>query len=114
MSVSVSSFELFTICTTPTTSSSGATSNCWVATGSGTTGAGGGGGGGGGSECFPWKREHAVTRAHSEAATAARIGEIFMARIMTSVKSWGAIVGVRLQAYQADPEPRLIPPAHRG
>src|SRR5258707_1079190 len=74
MSVRVSSFELLTICTTPITSSSGATSKRCVATGSGSEGAGGGGGGGVGSECFtPLKREHAVARIHKEAATAARI-----------------------------------------
>jgi len=39
MSVSVSSFVLLTICTTPTTSSSGATSKRCVATGSGSEGA---------------------------------------------------------------------------
>src|SRR6185437_9787529 len=85
MSVSVSSLEVLTIWTTPTTSSSGATSKCCVATGSGSIGAGGGAGGGGGAACFSaWKREHAVTRTQRQAAAAARIWESFMVRIMTS------------------------------
>src|SRR6185437_14650519 len=85
MSVSVSSLEVLTIWTTPTTSSSGEISKRCVATGSGSTGAGGGAGGGGGAACFiGCNREHAVTRTQRQAAAAARIWESFMVWIMTS------------------------------
>src|ERR1700722_2262710 len=80
MSVSVSSLEVFTICTTPITSSSGATSKRCVATGAGSTGGGGGAGGGGGSTCFGAKSEQAVSRVHKQAAIAARIREVFISK----------------------------------
>src|SRR5215469_10259443 len=109
MSVSVSSLPTVVICTSPTMSCPGASSNSSVCTGAGITGAGGGGGGGGGGLGTDLKRlQLQSVMAHRTAARAVRIagrsrfigGRIYdlvpVARLATAQAAKGALRAQRL------------------